>query len=121
VTLLLIDAAGTLQAVFPSPGREGDARIPIGKSLRTPRAVVEAAQQGVEHLLLLAVAAEGAPQTFAWVADTSAVQHASQVMATRGNHSSRDALREILRGSETTRGAALNELTIQKLSWRVIP
>jgi hypothetical protein len=121
VTLLLVDSAGRLSPVFPLPGREGDARVPIGKSLRTPRAVVEASAAGVEHLVVIAVAADGAPQTFAWAAEAAASNLPEPAIKRRGGGGSAEVVREILTGGAATRGAAASPMIVTKLSWRIAP
>lgn len=117
LTLLLVDVTGRLQAVFPRHGREGDARLPAGKTLRTPRAVVEATTAGVEHLLVIAAAADGGPCTFAWIAEPPSLVETETV--TRGETAT--ALHEALRGLGSVRGAAGRKLRFQRLSWRVTP
>lgn len=121
VTLLLVDSSGRLQPVFPARGREGDARLPAGKSLRTPRAVVEVTEAGTEHLVLIAVAAEGPPQTFAWAAEEPDNWSTTSSKATRGSSGSGTLLREALLGSTTTRGSSTGEMLIRGISWRTLP
>ncbi len=121
VTLLLVDSSGRLQPVFPARGREGDARLPAGKSLRTPRAVVEATEAGTEHLVLIAVAAEGSPQTFAWAAEEPADWSTTSSTATRGSSGSGTLVRDVLLGSTATRGSSTGEILVRGISWRTLP
>jgi len=121
VSLLFVAADGGLQPLFPAAGREGDARLPPGRSLRTPRAVVEAVAHGVEHLLMIAAAADGAPQLFTWVAEEPKTWSAKSASATRGESTSENQIQECLLGRAGTRGSAAASLVIKKLTWRVSP
>ena len=122
VTLLFIAADGTVQSLFPQAGREGDARLPPGRSQRTARAVVESASPGVEHLLLIAASAEGAPQFFNWIAEEPVAWSNSKTNTTRGGGASTSArLRESLLGQTTTTRGGIDSVRLQKLTWRVSP
>jgi hypothetical protein len=65
VTLLFVDSDYGIQVVFPPHGTITDNRLPPGYTFTTPRSKISAGKtQGLEHVVVIAVQAEGVPVDF---------------------------------------------------------
>lgn len=64
VSLLFVDSDHGIHAYFPEDGTVSDNRVAPSKSLRTPRAVVKESTLGLEHMVVIAVKAQGQPMDF---------------------------------------------------------
>jgi hypothetical protein len=68
VTLLFVDSQFGIHAIFPRPGIRLDNRLLPGKSFSTPALTVNAQTAGQEHLVMIALKAEGPQVDFTWLA-----------------------------------------------------
>jgi hypothetical protein len=127
VTLLFIDAGYGITAWYPKPGTSTDNRLepraPKNKlgPPDVPRSIVTADTTGLEHIVLIAVKAEGPPLDFTWLAQPSIA--AARAVSRGGTTSPLTALFE--NAAYRTRGKVaedtLSPFAIRTISWKVPP
>jgi hypothetical protein len=126
VTLLYIDSAFGIDALFPDPARNDFNRIAAGESLRIPM-TPDVKTTGQEHLVLIALKSSEAAANFSGLAQPSLERYRDVAPKTRGAASPLGQLLEkATYGSGKTRGmkAATEgdaEHTMQLLTWQVRP
>lgn len=130
VTLLFVDSAYGIAAVFPERGTSGDNRLRPGKSLLTPRVTVNAQTTGLEHVVMIAVKTqtEEQPVDFSFLAQPNLQQarlKAPPGQRMRGLDSPLGLLlQNALYGEGNQRGLTrelVNDYCIRILSWTTLP
>ena len=129
ISLLFVDSHFGIQAVFPRPGTTTDNRLAPGDSYQTPAARVNPRTTGQEHMVVIAVEANGPPIDFSCLAQPRIEQ--AEAARTRGGEG-KDMLetplgglfKSALYGRGTTRGLdvdAVENYALRLLSWQVLP
>src|SRR5262249_57019319 len=67
VTLLFVDSGFGIEPFFPEAGQVEDNRFQPGQARTTPCRRVQDHTLGVDHMVVLALKAEGPPADFAWL------------------------------------------------------
>lgn len=121
VTLLFIDSAYGIYAVFPEPGTLDDNRLGPGKTMCTPRIEVTGDTCGPEQLVAIAVRAEKVRQNFSCLEQPSLerVRGAESLSSPLGQ-----LLQTALYGSGETRGlrrSQVDNYAIRLLPWMTVP
>jgi hypothetical protein len=124
VTLLFVDAGYGIYPLFPK-GKNADNRLPPGKSLTAGPWPVTDKTVGVEHLVVIAVKAEGEPRDFTCLAQPTI----AQAERTRGGDRVLGSplgrlLQQALFSEGTHRGLGQEEVSdhaLRLLSWQVAP
>ncbi|MCC6418852.1 MAG: caspase family protein [Gemmataceae bacterium] len=128
VSLLFIDSGHGIYAVFPRPGTTADNRLLPGQTFRTGAVRVNAKTTGLEHMLVIAVRADGPPVDFTCLAQPT-LERAEQA-ATRGaaRQTLASPLGRLFQNALYARGAtrgldaeAIDNHALRLLSWRVVP
>jgi hypothetical protein len=125
VSLLFIDSQRGITCLFPRIGAVEDNRLRSGKQLRTPRFVVNGETAGLEHLVTIAVKAEGAPIDFSFLEQKRLERTRSAEGEPAGLQTPLGQLiKSGMYGLGQTRGltpADSQNYEVQSLSWRVVP
>jgi hypothetical protein len=128
VSLLFVDSGYGITAAFPRPTTTADNRLLPKQSIRTNPVRINAKKSaGAEHMVVIAVQAEGAPVDLTDLARPSlpAAQQATRGDARQTLDSPLGKLfRHALYADGTTRGAdfeAIDKHALRLLSWRVVP
>jgi len=123
ISLLYIDSRDGITCLYPRIGSVEDNRLHPGERLRTPRLKVTNDSTGLEHVVAIAVKAEGAPIDFSFLQQSSLDLTRS---ADGYPRSMRTPLGELLKssmyGAGHTRGLAPADSAkylVRSLSWRV--
>ena len=129
VTLLFIDSRFGVDPGFPRPGTSADNRVRPGGSLLVEATVNAEKTIGTEHMVVIAVRADGLPVDLACLVEPS-LEDAKRSTALRGNGQAaglRSPLGDLLTGAMyagTTRGLDLNVVNrhdLRLVSWTVKP
>jgi hypothetical protein len=121
VTVLFVDSAYGIEAVFPAKGTTSQNRFAPGKTRRLTTATVNAEKSsGWEHMVVIAVRAEGIPIDFTFLEQPSLPQAVPREAKTPLGL----LLQNACFAQGRTRGVryqVMEDYTIRVLSWRVLP
>ncbi len=126
VTLLFISSSCEITAVYPSAGELVE-RLPQGKTFTTAKLRMRGDTTGLEHVLAIAVKADGPPVDFTWL-EQKDLKQALRVALVRGDKWLEGPLGRLFQtalfGEGNTRGlergAAAENYAISVLSWRTV-
>ncbi len=122
VTLLFVDSGFGIQCVYPVPGTATDNRVYPGESPQAFEAAINDQTAGLEHLVMIAVPADGPPVDFGVLEQPTLAT--TRGTTSRGMGSPLGQLLETaLYGRGTTRGSDAAQLDKQQIglySWRVV-
>ncbi len=121
VTLLFVDSAYGIYALFPEPGTVDDNRLPPGVELVTPKLEVTSDTSGLEQVVALAVRSTRDRVSFGCLEQPS-------IETTRGDAALSSPLGELLKtmvyGEGETRGlrrSASGDHATRLISWTTVP
>jgi hypothetical protein len=121
VTVLFVDATHGIQAVFPARGTAGDNRLAPGATVRVGPGTVNAEKSsGWEHLVVIAVRAEGPYIDFTFLEQPSLPQAVARAATTPLGLLLQNAM--FAKGqTRSMRYQAMADYTMRRLSWQVLP
>jgi len=127
-TVLFVDSGYGIEPVYPSPKTVVDNRLAPGDSFTVGPLAIDANSVGLEHLIVIALKAEGQPVDFTWLAQKS-LEQARAVGLTRGGFANDDnplgpLFQKALFGTGQTRGlktANTSSVAVQAVSWQSTP
>ena len=125
MTLLFVDSAYAIQAIFPELDEKVDNRLPPGGSHATDSWQVTGDTVGLEHLVLIAVEGSGPQVDFSSLAQPEVGR--ARGARTRGGRSALDTplgklFEHALFRSGGTRGAPVSDNNlVRALAWQVEP
>ena len=126
-TVLFVDSGYGIEPVYPSPKTVVDNRLGPGASFTVGPLAVDSSSTGLEHLIVIAVKADGQPVDFTWLAQKS-LEQARAVGLRRGGLANDNPLGQLfeqaLFGAGQTRGlktASARTVAVQAVSWQSVP
>jgi hypothetical protein len=124
VTLLFIDSGFGIQCVYPVAGTATDNRVYAGETPLAFTATINDKTVGMEHLVMIAVPADGPMVDFGVLEQPTLTMHrGGEVAAPSLESPFGQLLKSAMFGQGTTRGretAQLDKQQISLISWRVV-
>jgi hypothetical protein len=125
-TILFVDSAYGIEALYPPPRTVVDNRLEPGKSYTVGPLQVDADSVGLEHLIIIALKADGPPVDFSWLAQNSVAQ-ARSLVSQRGTANSDQPLNQLFQqalfAQGKTRGLKMSEsagVSVRAISWKSV-
>ncbi len=126
--LLLVDNGYGIHAFYPEPDTVADNRVPPNDQRRTRRFKVRPATVGQEHVILIAIKAQGPPADFSWIAQPTIERARGNNLGTRDIITFESPLGRLFQHAIYSQGTArglpngeLDNYVIRILSWRTSP